>query len=318
MPKRLRVAIGFLAILLIALPWVVNAHTLQLVILTITNSMLGLAFASSMRVGLPRFDAAAWWGVGAYTTAVLMKIGMSFWLALAIGGITAVILGWIIFAIAVPRGMIVFLLFGIVVVMAFRQLFGSLQFFGGWGGTGVIPSPTIGSFSIIAKRDLYYMGLFFLGLNLVVYYLIYDSRIGRAWNAIGSSTRLAHSIGIDVVTYRMANVLIGNFFLALAGSYYLAYSLVTIPEICSLHNSIYAMAYAIVGGISYSLTGPIVGSALITFLSEYLHFTEELEPIITSVILMLIIILLPKGVLSLIDINVRPLLTLQIFKEIKG
>ena len=53
-----------LVLLLVALPWLVNPYVLQVLVLTIAYSMLGLAFAFTMRVGLPRFDVAAWWGVG--------------------------------------------------------------------------------------------------------------------------------------------------------------------------------------------------------------------------------------------------------------
>src|SRR3972149_5620602 len=94
-------ALGIVVLLVLALPWLINPYVLQILIFTITYSMLGLAFALTLRVGLPRFDIAAWWGVGAYTTAMLMqKAGMSFWLTLPIGGIIAMLLGWLVFVVA--------------------------------------------------------------------------------------------------------------------------------------------------------------------------------------------------------------------------
>lgn len=109
MSKSAKIALTIVLLLVLALPWLLNPYVLQICILTITYSMLGLAFAFSLRVGLPRFDIAAWWGVGAYTTALLMlKLNMSFWLTLPIGGLIAMFLGWVVFAIAIPRGMIVF------------------------------------------------------------------------------------------------------------------------------------------------------------------------------------------------------------------
>ena len=307
MSKVTKVALGVLILLLIALPRWVNPYVLQILILTITYSMLGLAFALTLRVGLPRFDIAAWWAVGAYATALLMKkAGMSFWLTLPIGGLIAVLLGYLVFIIAIPRGMIVFLMFGMVTAMAMQQLFGSIGFFGGWGGTGLVPRPTIGSFTFIRKPELYYLGLFFLALTLVVYYLLYNSKIGRAWNAIGSSLKLAGSVGVDVVKYRMANVLIGNFFLAIAGSYYIAYSLTAVPQTFSFHNSIFVMTYVVVGGLAHTLSGPIIGSLIITFIPEYLRVAKEYEPIITSAAIILMIIFMPMGILGLIDQRVKP------------
>jgi branched-chain amino acid transport system permease protein len=306
MSNTKKIALGVLILLLIALPRLVNPYVLQILILTITYAMLGLAFSLTLRVGLPRFDIAAWWAVGAYTTALLMKkAGMSFWPTVLIGGIFAVLLGWLIFKIAIPRGMMVFLMFGMVTAMAMQQLFGSISYFGGWGGTGLVPRPTLGPFTFIRKPELYYMGLFFLTLTVVVYYLLYNSKIGRAWNAIGSSLRLASSVGVDVVKYRMANVLIGNFFLAMAGSYYIAYSLTAVPSTFSFHNSIYVMMYAVVGGLFHSLAGPIIGAAIITFVPEYFRVAKEYEPIITSVAIILIIIFMPMGILGLIDQRIK-------------
>lgn len=306
MSNAAKLAIAILALLLIALPWLVNPYVLQVFIMTITYSMLGLAFALTMKVGLPRFDIAAWWGVGAYTTAMLMKkAGMSFWPALLIGGAISIVLGWGIFVAAIPRGMIVFLMFGLATAMTIYQVFGTVKFFGGWGGTGVIPKPTIGSFTFTNKPELYYLGLFFLGINLLVYYLLYSSRIGRAWNAIGSSLKLASSVGIDVVKYRMASVLIGNFFIAVAGSYFVAYSLLAAPTTFSLHNSLFVMMYFFVGGLAHSLVGPIIGALVITFTPEYFRLAKEYESIITAVVMILILIFMPRGILGLYDTWIR-------------
>jgi len=305
MSKLAKVAWAALIAVVIALPWLINPYVLQVFILTITYSILGLAFALSLRVGLPRFDIAAWWGVGAYTTALLMqKAHMSFWLTLPIGGIIAMALGTLIFAIAIPRGMIVFLMFGMVTAMAMQQIFGSVDFFGGWGGTGVVPHPTLGSFAFVRKPELYYLGLFLLAVNLLAYYALYNSRIGRAWNAVGSSLKLANSVGINVVKYRMANVLIGNFFLAVAGGYFVAFSLVAVPDTFGFQNSIFVMMYAVVGGLFHSLAGPIIGAFIVTLIPEYLRMAKEYEPIVTAIAMILIIVFLPMGVLGLID-NLR-------------
>lgn len=301
-----KVAVGVLAVILLALPWLVNSYVLQVFIMTITYSMLGLAFALTMRVGLPRFDIAAWYGVGAYTTAELMlKGGLSFWPALLIGGLVAVALGWLIFAAAVPRGMMVFLMFGMATSMTIYQIFGTVKFFGGWGGTGVVPKPAIGSFTFTNKPELYYLGLFFLALNIVVYRLLYTSRIGRAWKAIGSSLKLAGSTGINVVRYRMANILIGNFFLAIAGGYFVAYSLVAVPNSFSFQSSIFVMMYVFVGGLAHSLAGPIIGAIVVTFTPEYFRLAKEYESIITAGIIILIIVFMPMGILGVYDRAVK-------------
>jgi len=303
MSKTRKTVLAVLLVLIaLALPLLVNEYVQQILILTITYAMLGLAFAFTLRVGLPRFDIAAWWAVGAYATAMLMwKADMSFWLTIPIGGLVAVLLGYVAFSVLIPRGMMVFLMFGMVLTLAFQQLFGSVQYFGGWGGTLPIPPPSIGSFQFVYKGSLYYLGLVLLSINLLVYWALYNSKIGRAWNAIGSSLTLASSMGIDIVKYRIANTLISNFFAAVAGSYFTACTLVAVPTAFGFGNSVYVMMYAVVGGLSHSLAGPIIGSLVITFIPEYLRVAKEWEPVITGLAIILIIIFMPSGVLGLID-----------------
>ena len=291
-----------LVVVLLALPRLVNAYILQIFIFAITAAMLGLAFSFTLRVGLPRFDASAWWGVGAYTTAMLMlKTGMSFWLTIPIAGLISVALGYLVFKVAIPRGMMVFLMFGMVLSLAIQQIFGSLQFFGGWGGTEVIAPPSIFGLKFTQKPSLYYLGLGFLGVNLLVYWLLYQSKIGRAWKAIGASPRLGSSLGIDVVKYQLANVLVGNFFLGIAGSYFIAYSRTAIPTAFGLAASVAVMTYVIVGGLRHSLAGPIVGALVITFVPEIFRIADQYEPVFTGAITIAIIVLLPMGLLGLLD-----------------
>ena len=301
-----KIGSALLIALLLLLPWLINPYVLQIVILTITYSMLGLAFALSLKVGLPRFDIAGWWAIGAYTTAMLViKTGISFWLTIPIGGLLAVLLGLIVFSIIIPRGMMVFLLFGMVLTLGIQQTL-ALKFFGSWGGPGVVRPAAIGSFTFIRKPGLYYMGLFFLALNVIVYRALFTSKIGRAWNAIGASLKLADSIGISVVKYRIANVLIGNFFLAVAGSYYVAYNQAVSPTTFSFPSTVYVMMYLVVGGLANNLTGPMIGALIVTFIPEYLRMAKEYEPIVTGVAIILIIIFMPKGIMGLVDGRIRP------------
>jgi branched-chain amino acid transport system permease protein len=273
----------------------------QIAITTITYSMLGLAFALGMRVGLPRLDIAAWWGIGGYTTALMMKAGFSFWLTVPAGGIIAVILGYLLFSLALPRGMIAFFTFCMVLSMAIYQVFGSVKFFGGWRGTTGVPAPTIFSFVIDSQTEIFYLGLFFLAITVTIYYLLYHSRIGRAWGAISSSLKLAQSVGVNVVRYRLANVLIGNFFIAVAGSFFVSYYRAAIPGIFSLQAGVNTIVFLFIGGFGHSLIGPILGAIIATFIPEYLRFAQTWQSIVSAVVVIIILMFLPLGILGVID-----------------
>jgi branched-chain amino acid transport system permease protein len=300
------IGLGVIALILVTLPLYINSYTTQVAITTMTYSMLGLAFGLGMRVGLPRLDMAAWWGVGAYTTVLLMKAGVSFWVTVLAGGIIAVIVGGLLFSLALPRGMIAFFVFCLVLSMAFYQIFGSVPLFGGWGGITGVPAPTIFSLVIDTQREVYYLGLFFLAVTVTVYYLLYSSRIGRAWDSISSSLKLAHSVGVDVVSYRMANVLIGNFFLALAGSFFVCYYRAAVPSIFSFQSGLGAIIYLFIGGAGHSLIGPIFGAIIATFIPVYLGFAQAYQAIASAVIVILILMFLPMGIMGLVDQRLMP------------
>jgi branched-chain amino acid transport system permease protein len=298
----------FIALVLLTIPLYFNSYMTQIAITTITYSMLGLAFALGMRVGLPRLDIAAWWGIGGYTTALLMKAGVSFWATVLAGGVISVILGSLLFSLALPRGMVAFFVFCMVLSMAVYQMFGTVSLFGGWGGITDVPKPTIFSLVIDSQLKTYYIGLFFLAITVTVYYLLYHSRIGRAWDSIASSLRLARSVGVDVIRYRLVNVLIGTFFISVAGSFFVSYFSAAIPDIFTFNAGVNTVIFFFIGGFGHSLIGPILGAVIATFIPEYLRFTQQIQSICTSAIVILILIFLPMGVLGVIDKRLMPLL----------
>jgi branched-chain amino acid transport system permease protein len=308
MSRIAKVALVVLALLLIVFPLLSTRYTIQSTFMTITYTMLGLAFAFSMRVGLPRIDIAAWFGIGGWATVLLMNSGLNYWLASLGGGIITVILGGLVFSVVLRRGMVVFFVFCLMCLYILPSLmtFASMvPFLRGTGG--IVPPPTIGSFTIINQRDVYYLGLFFLALNLLVYYLLYNSKIGRAWTAINSSLGLSHSVGINVVRYRIANILIGNFFISLAGSYFVAHFRLTPQLLYSFQAGVLIMAYPMIGGITHSLLGPIIGAIIGVFIpGYYLTYIKTYSTLIFSVIAILIVAFLPLGIMGWVDHSVKP------------
>ena len=172
MSKALKIGIGECSCcFVLALPWLLNAYVLQILILTITYSMLGLAFAFTLRVGLPRFDIAAWWAIGAYTTAMLMrKADMSFWLTLPIGGLHRHVCSvMVVFVMHSPRNDGLSSLRhgaddGDPAALRIRCSFSAAG-----EARGRYPDQRSAPFSLCNKPELYYMGLVFLAVNLLVY-----------------------------------------------------------------------------------------------------------------------------------------------------
>lgn len=308
MSKPRIVALAIIGLVVITLPLYATPYMTQIATTTVCFAMLGLAFGLGMRVGLPRLDIAAWWGVGGYATAVLMKQGVPFWLTVPAGGLIAIILSCLVCYLALPRGMVAFFVFSMVLSMAFSQIFGSLSFLGGWGGITNVPAPTIFSFAFDTQPRIYYLGLSFLLVTIAVYLAFYRSRIGRAWDAITSSPRLAGSVGVNVVRYRTVNILLGSFFIAAAGSFYVVHYHAAIPSVFSFTAGVNTIVYLFIGGFAHSIAGPILGAFIATFIPEYLQFAQSLRPIVISVVVILILMFLPGGVLGVWDTKIKPLL----------
>ena len=303
MSKFQFILLGIITVLLVVFSLSARPFTIQVTFITITYSLLGMAFTFSLRVGLPRIDIAAWWSIGGYITALALAKGVNFFFAALIAGIITAILGWVLFAFILPRGITTFFVFSILGLLAtptlirFLTLIPFLR-----GANGVLPPATIGSFLITSPQNLFYLGLFFLALNLIAYSLLFNSRIGRTWDAISVNLQLARSAGVNVVRYRMANLLIGNFFIALAGSYFIAFYRAQGALSFSFQHGVLIMVYPLFGGISHSLAGPIVGAILANFIpTYYLSNTQQYQVLITAGAGILIITFLRQGVLGLVE-----------------
>jgi branched-chain amino acid transport system permease protein len=307
MSKLNMIWLVLLVAVLLVFPLKANPYIVQVAMTWLTYAILGINFVLSMRAGLPRIDVVTWWSIGGFTTALLMNSGLNFFLAALLAGILCMILGWIVFSFIIPRGVTAFFTSCVVLFLFGPNLVGFLfkvPFLRGAGGQ--LPPASIGPLQFILKPELYYLGLFFMALNIVVLYLLYDSKIGKAWDSINSSPKLAQSVGVDVVKYRVFNMVIGNFFISLAGSYLIAYSNSAPPVMFSLQAGIMVMMYSVIGGISHSFSGPLLGSFLLTFIPEYLRSVKEYETILTSVITILVLIFMPAGILGWIDGKVLP------------
>jgi branched-chain amino acid transport system permease protein len=297
---RKKILIACALIILVLLPLVVtNPYILHLIIYTCMYSVLGMSFNMMWKNRLITAGTAGFWAVGAYTSALLVtKLAVPFWLAMPAGGVASALFALFIFSIALRGGPLVFFSVSLVSAFIVMEVLGTVSFFGGWEGLLDIPGPRIGSYLFFTKTSFYYMVLTILVLNVIAFHALYTSRIGRAWTAIGSSTRLAEVQGVNIYRYRLAASVIGCFWAGVIGSFYAHYQNLLIPTTFSFLCSIYVQMYALIGGLNYFIAGPIVGSFVMVFLPELLRAGQEYQPIFFGVLLILIIVFLPAGLLS--------------------
>jgi branched-chain amino acid transport system permease protein len=303
------IGIIILIIILALLPLVVrNPYYIHLLIMVGINAVLAMTFILMLRTGLISLGIAAFWGIGAYASALLSaNAGLPVWLcfpaAAIITGIVAVFVG----ALLVKQGGFGFIIqtlaFGFIIVL----IFGTFEVFGGHVGIVDIPRPEqipipyVGSitFGFISKIPYYYLMLFLVLLMTLILIAFYTAWAGRAWRAIGLSAHLAESLGINLFRYRLLAFVIASTIAGFMGSFYAHYYGSLVPASFGPYKTIYVHVYAILGGINSPILGPVIGSLIMTLIPEFLRVTEGVEPIFTGILIILLILFLPSGLLGL-------------------
>jgi len=246
-------------------------------------------------------------GVGAYASALLVKkLGFSVWIAMPsaalVGALIAYILSFPLFRLKGNYFLIGSFAAGEAIRLTwfkYRDPFG--------GPTGIlrIPAPelTVPGLGTLDFSDwslFYYLALGFTVLCLWLMWRLERSRIGLTLNAIHWRDLLAESVGVDVRRYKTLAFVIASFFAAFAGAMFSHYLGSANPNQFGLAVMLYVLVWVIVGG-TRTFAGPVIGTVLLTALSEILRVVgvDEYRPAIYGIILILTILFLPQGLESL-------------------
>jgi branched-chain amino acid transport system permease protein len=307
--KGWRTIAGFLlaAVILCLVPlFVESPYYLHLLIMAGINAILAMTFTLMLTTGLISLAIAVFWSFGAYaSTLAVLKLNLSFWLALPLSIIVTGILAYGIGYLLVKNTGFGFLILTSVLGMLIVLVYGNISWLGGYQGIEAIPPPDpipipyVTQIEFISKTSYYYLMLGLLFLVIITFSAFYASWAGRAWRAIGLGPNLAESIGVNLHGYRLLSFVVASVGAGLVGSYYAHYIGAVTPSTFGIFKTIHVHIYAILGGLSFPILGPIVGALIMTFVPEMLRITGEIEPIFTGVLIILLIKFLPGGVLSL-------------------
>jgi branched-chain amino acid transport system permease protein len=289
--------------------WVKSPYYIDLLIVVMINAALAMTFVMLLRTGLISLCIAAFWGIGAYASALLsMKGGLSFWaclpLATIITAIAALVIGWVI----IRNAGFTFIIMTTVIAMLFVTVVGNIQWMGAYNGISNIPAPdalnfgALGTVTFDSKVDFFYLGLVLFAIIFMVINAFYSSWAGRAWNAIGLNPRLAQSMGVNVFRYRLLSFVVGCAVAGLVGSFYAHYQSFIIPTAFNLFpKTIYIQVFAVLGGVGYATLGPIVGSGLLSLFNEAFSSVEQYSIIIVGALVLVVVVFLPRGLLSIAE-----------------
>jgi branched-chain amino acid transport system permease protein len=109
---------------------------------------------------------------------------------------------------------------------------------------------------------------------------------------------LAQSVGINIAAYKLIAFVIACFFAGLAGSFYTHYLILANPDAFTMWDSIFVVAYVVIGGMG-SVLGPIIGTVLLVGGFELLRELSNYQTVGYALILLLVTRFLPGGLISL-------------------
>lgn len=241
---------------------------------------------------------AAFFGIGAYTSAILsLKYGMPFWGALPgaiiITGIAGSILG--LPSLRVRHDFLVLATMGInfVVVALFRYV----DFFGGAMGLVNIPAPSV--FGVSFRGGVPYLLLVwgFAGITWLVSWYLSRTWVGLAWHTVRSDEDAAAAVGVSVPRFKIYAFAISAALAGGAGSLYGHFIGSLFPDTFAFVESIVILSMVIFGGVG-TLRGPIVGAIILKAAPEMLRVVQDYRFTIYGALLVLMMLFQPMGIIG--------------------
>jgi branched-chain amino acid transport system permease protein len=251
--------------------------------------------------GYPSFGNVVFFGLGGYTTAVLMtKADAGFWITVPAAALVG--LGF-----AVLMGIPILRLKGhyfaiatLGVAEGMREVV--INTSGLTGGNKGLTIPAVGekaTTSYPGNTGFYFYFLVLAVIAMVVVWSVARSRFGYALRAISQDEDAAAAVGINTTRAKIAAFAIAGVLTSLAGAIY-AFQQVTIypDRLFSVDITVLMVVMAVIGG-SGTVIGPLIGAVTLQYLSEYLrdHATDY-HTLIFGAIIVLGVLVLPMGIVN--------------------
>ena len=301
--KRLPLLIGVaLFVMLLGVPPLLKSYGVYLfsywVVYVIATMGLNLTIGYA---GQKSLGHAAFFGIGAYTVAILMKAGFSFWfgLPLAMLGCFVIGLGLGFPALRVQTIYLAFatLGFNTAVWLVMRN---EEWLTGGTFGINNIARPELFGMKLDTPLRYYYFVLAVAVLLGLFMWKLLHSPWGKAFTALRDNPIRAESLGVNIQAYTLLSFAIGAVYAGVAGALFASLVEFIEPAPFTVGASIMMYLMVVVGGAGY-FWGPLLGSAVGVLLPEWLRFAQAWYLFVFGVAVVLMMLWLPDGLLSIPD-----------------
>jgi branched-chain amino acid transport system permease protein len=285
----------------LAIPLVVrDGYIVQLLNIAILNAIvvLGLNFVTGW-AGQINFGQAAFYGLGAYTTAIATKAGLP-WIATPLLSIIVVIAASLMLGLPTMRLRTYYLA---MTTIGFGEIVRLIivhwePVTGGTSGLRAIPGISLFGFELQGQLQHYYLLIAALALAVLIAWRIRNSALGRAMIATRDSEIAAEQSGVDTTRTKLLAFMIGAAYAGLAGCLYASSIRFISPDSFSGIQAILLMTMLIVGGMG-SIVGCVIGAVALTILPEALRFLGQWYLVLYGLGVIAVIALAPGGLASL-------------------
>ena len=304
--KRLIISYIFL-ILVAAIPFILanNAYALRTSILVLIYIILALSlnfvlgFAGQLSMG-----HAAFYAVGAYTTAILtVNYNVPFWIALMLSGVVAGIFGLLlgIPTLRLKGDYLAITTIGFSEILRL-VLINWTSFTRGPAGIPGIPSPTIFGYSIGTNTGYFYILYVLALITIFISYRLLNSRLGRGLIAIRDDEIAAEAMGINPTFLKILAFVLGAVIAGIVGGIFASFIHYVNPDNFTYTESVVILTMVVLGGVG-SIPGVIVGSTVLAILPEALRGISTYRYAIYGILLVLMMIVRPQGIISMASLK---------------
>ena len=298
--KRHLALLGVAIAALLVAPTLLKNYGLYLLTLWLVYVIAALGLNLTVGyAGLKSLCHAGFMGVGAYTVAIMMKAGFSFWLASPVAIVICFVLGLIVGfpALRVQLHYLGFatLGFNLLLVLLFRK---EEWLTGGTFGIQNIKRPELFGLSLNGNMAFYFLVLVVTLVSGVLLTLLLRSPWGRAFAALRDNPIRAESTGVNITAYTLMSFAIGAAYAGIAGALFAPLVNFIEPAPFGIGNSLLFLMMVVVGG-SGRFYGPVLGAAIALLLPELLRELKDWYLAVFGFAVVLMMIWLPGGLLSL-------------------
>jgi branched-chain amino acid transport system permease protein len=250
--------------------------------------------------GLVSFGHAAFYGLGAYATAVMLERGvLSVWACIGAAVLAVGVYALVVSYFATARRGIYFALLTLIFAEVVYTFFRYTQTFGGSDGIQGLPDATLfPGIAIDTPARKYYLVVVYLLVAWIVCRVLVVSHFGRVLIAIRENEDRARFLGYNVQRYKMGACMISALLTGIGGAIYPIRSAFATPDLMVWTESGEFIISVMIGGLG-TLVGPIIGGVFFTLLREKVSSVVDWYFLVIGAVLVVIVLFMPRGLLGL-------------------